>query len=158
MEMGSKSEAPAATAADASLVVACASCGKKNRVARDRLDQARCGSCKQPVLPDHPVTGGDATWQRDVDQAPVPVLVDFWAPWCGPCRAVAPALDKIARERQGRVKIVKVNVDENPATASRFGIQSIPTMMVFRDGQVQDRVAGALPKAAIDARLDKLLG
>jgi thioredoxin len=139
------------------IVVACAQCGQKNRVlAARRGEQPMCGRCKQPVFPDHPVVVSDASWQGEVMAAPLPVLVDFWAPWCGPCRAVAPMLDTIAKDRAGQLKVVKLNVDENPQTASRFGIQAIPTMMVFRDGKVIDQLRGALPKPALDARLDKL--
>jgi thioredoxin 2 len=148
----------AETARDtASLVVACAHCGQKNRVQTQRAGKAAiCGRCKQSVFPDQPVTGTDAAWQAEVEQSPIPVLVDFWAPWCGPCRAVAPALEAIAKERAGRVKVVKLNVDENPRTAARFGIQAIPTMMIFRGTEVVDQIRGALPKPALDGRLDQL--
>ena len=138
------------------VVVSCAQCGQKNRVANGKATAARCGACKQPVFPDHPVTGRDATWVAEVERSALPVLVDFWAPWCGPCRAIAPALEGIARDRAGRLKVVKINVDENPQTAARFSIQSIPTLMVFRDGKMIDQMRGALPKAAIEARLDQL--
>ena len=100
-----------------------------------------------------PVTVTDATFEQEVLRSPIPVVVDFWAPWCGPCRMVAPTLDKLAREWNGRVKIAKVNVDENPRVAERYQVQSIPTMMVVKGGQIADRWAGALPEAPLRARL-----
>lgn len=138
-------------------VIPCAQCGQKNRVLRARAaENPSCGHCKKPVFSDHPVAGSDATWARDVEASPVPVLVDFWAPWCGPCRAIAPALEQIAKERTGKLKVVKINVDDNPTLSARFAIQSIPTLMVFRDGQVADQIRGAMPKSALDARLARL--
>ncbi len=137
---------------------ACAACGQVNRFPRARAaDDPTCGRCGQKVFPRAPVDGSDASFAREVEGCPIPVLVDFWAPWCGPCRAVAPALAQIARERGGRLKVVKVNVDENPRVASRFGIRSIPTMMVFANGRVIDQLQGALPKPQLDARLDRFI-
>lgn len=95
----------------------------------------------------------DKTFEQEVLRSPQPVLVDFWAPWCGPCRMVEPILEKLAREMNGRLRVVKVNVDENPATAQRYGVQSIPTMMVVKNGQVTDRWAGALPEVALRNRV-----
>jgi thioredoxin len=100
----------------------------------------------------------DATFEQEVMRSPQPVLVDFWAPWCGPCRMVEPVLEKLAREMAGRVRIAKVNVDENPRIAGQYGVQSIPTMMVVRDGQVLDRWAGALPEMALRNRIAPWLG
>jgi thioredoxin len=104
-----------------------------------------------------PVNATDATFDGEVLRSALPVVVDFWAPWCGPCRMVAPVLDKLAREWAGRVKIVKVNVDENPASAGRYGVQSIPTMLVVKNGRVVDQWAGALPEPAMRSRLSGLL-
>ncbi len=105
-----------------------------------------------------PLTVTDATFDEQVLRSPLPVLIDFWAPWCGPCHMVAPTVDKLARELQGRLRVVKLNVDENPRVAGQYGVQSIPTMMVFKHGQIADRWMGAQPEAAIRARVQKALG
>lgn len=100
----------------------------------------------------------EADFQVKVLESPVPVLVDFWAPWCGPCRMVAPVLEQLAVEYGERLRIVKVNVDESPQLAQRWGVSSIPTLVAFSGGQQADRVVGALPKAALTQRLERLLG
>lgn len=105
-----------------------------------------------------PRTVTDVTFEQEVMRSPEPVLIDFWAPWCGPCRMVEPTLEKLAREMSGRVRIAKVNVDENPQTAGRYGVQSIPTMMVVKNGQVVDRWAGALPEMALRNRVAPWVG
>jgi thioredoxin 1 len=92
----------------------------------------------------------DATFESEVLKATEPVVVDFWAEWCGPCRMIAPALEEIAGTLNGRVKIVKLNVDENPQTAAKYGIQSIPTLMIFKDGQMASRQIGAAPKQKLE--------
>jgi thioredoxin 1 len=114
---------------------------------------------QQPGTDGHggqPVTVTDASFEQEVMGSSIPVVVDFWAPWCGPCRMVAPVLDKLAREWNGRVKIAKVNVDENPNIAARYRITGIPTMMVVRSGQIIDQWAGALPEPALRQRLSQV--
>ena len=137
-----------------SVIVSCNSCGAKNRVPVSRLeDRPVCGKCKAPLpapsAPNRPVDVSDASFQNEVLAGPLPVLVDCWAPWCGPCKMVAPILDEIAGDYAGRIKVAKLNVDENPGTASQFRIQSIPTMILFKNGREVDRLVGAAPKQGI---------
>jgi thioredoxin 2 len=134
-----------------------------NRVPRDKLAQGltpKCGRCKR-LLPEvaatSPLTVTDATFANEVERSPLPVLVDAWAAWCGPCRMIAPAIDELAVELAGRVRVAKLNVDENPATASRFDLRSIPTLLVIAEGREVDRIVGAQPKQAIRARLERFL-
>jgi len=105
-----------------------------------------------------PLVVGEATFEDQVLRSPLPVLIDFWAPWCGPCRMVAPTVEKLASEMNGRLRVVKVNTDDNPGLMNRFGIQGIPTMMIFKGGQQVDRWTGALPEGAIRQHLKQKLG
>jgi len=100
-----------------------------------------------------PININEDSFERAVVQSPVPVLVDFWAPWCGPCKMIAPVLDEIARENAGSVRVTKVNVDENPSLLARFGIRSVPTLLVFSNGQLRDTVVGATSKQNLLSRL-----
>jgi thioredoxin 1 len=99
----------------------------------------------------------DQTFEVEVINADVPTLVDFWAPWCGPCRMVAPIVEELAGEYDGRVKFVKLNTDENPAVSGRYGIRSIPTLLVFKDGEVKGQIVGFRPKSELKNRLDAVL-
>ena len=128
-------------------IVACPGCTRRNRVPAGSTGKPRCGQC-QAWLP-WIVDAGDADYAAVVEKSPVPVLVDFWAPWCGPCRTVSPALEQLARERAGALKLVKVNVDTAPALSQRFGVQAVPTLLITRGGDVLDRRAGAAPVAAL---------
>jgi thioredoxin 2 len=139
----------------------CPGCGTANRVPRAKLQHGVrpvCGRCKTPLLGDgRPITVTDATFATTVGASPVPVLLDMWAPWCGPCRMVGPVVDQLARELAGRIRVGKLNVDDNPATASRFGVRSIPTLLILRDGAEVDRIVGAVPKQEIVRHLDAFL-
>jgi thioredoxin 2 len=145
-------------------VVACSNCGAKNRVDEARLarGEAKCGRCGTKLSAgandSKPVTITDQSFEREVLQARGrPVLVDCWAPWCGPCRMVGPILDQLAAESAGRYRIAKLNVDDNQQTAARFQIASIPTMLIFKDGQLIDRLIGAQPKEVIAEHLQGAL-
>lgn len=99
----------------------------------------------------------DANFDSDVLQSDLPVLVDFWATWCAPCKAISPLIDTVANEYAGKVKVGKVNVDDNPATPGKYGVRGIPTLVLFKDGQVVDQVVGAVPKSQLDALIAKAL-
>jgi thioredoxin 2 len=103
------------------------------------------------------VTVTDETFKQEVLSSPIPVLVDCWAPWCGPCQMVAPIMEQLASEYGGRVKIAKLNVDDNPLTASHYDMRSIPTLLLFKNGELMNRLVGALPKAAIEQHLISIL-
>lgn len=142
-------------------VITCGNCGTKNHVNPEQaaVRVAKCGKCGVPLgavaeSETKPVVVTDDTFQGLLAETKdLPVLVDAWAPWCGPCRMVGPIMEQLAAEANGRYRIAKLNVDDNPRVASQFQIQSIPTMLVFKNGRLVDRIVGAQPKPAIAARL-----
>jgi len=139
---------------DRGIVVSCAACGKKNRLAYARLGEAvRCGQCKQPLTaPSVPIElHSSADFDRLVAASSLPVVVDYWAPWCGPCRMVTPELQKVAARQAGQLVVVKVNTDELSDLGQRFNIRSIPTLAVFAGGKEVARTTGARPASEIEA-------
>jgi thioredoxin 2 len=132
-------------------ILRCRNCGTKNRIKLDKLSSFPiCGRCKGQIeVPSSPVNIGEKDLNREVLRETLPTAVDFWAPWCGPCRMMGPILDDIARSYTGRIKVVKINSDENPGISTKYGIQGIPTLILFRDGKEVDRLVGAAPKEHI---------
>ena len=139
----------------ASELIRCGHCGTANRVPAAAAGTPRCGKCHQPLpwIAD----ADDATFGDIAEAARVPVIVDLWAPWCGPCRMVSPALEQLARDLAGQVKLVKVNVDASPRISERFGVQAIPTLLVMRGGRVAARQTGAAPLPALRAWVESAL-
>ncbi len=134
------------------LMIRCPHCGATNRVPAERAGESpHCGKCSRPLLAGHPLELGDADFDAVVGAAKVPVLVDFWAPWCGPCRAMAPAFAQAAQQLGDQALLVKVNSDENPRLSQRFGIRSIPTLVRFDQGRETRRQSGAVPASTIVA-------
>jgi thioredoxin 2 len=139
-------------------IIKCENCGIKNRIPLTRMkDYPKCGRCGHPLsMPqvyDHVITVSDRTFQSEVLSFQGAVLVDCWAPWCGPCKMVAPVLDQLATEYVGRLKIVKVNVDQNPLTSTHYNIKSIPTLLFFKNGKLEKSLPGAYPKNEIEKQI-----
>lgn len=144
------------------VLIRCRSCGTRNRIPTAKLqDGPRCGRCKNPFPPipvnRRPVIVTDRTFSDEVIASPLPVLLDCWAAWCAPCGAMAPVLDDLARAYAGRLKVAKLNVDQNPMTASRYNVMSLPMLLFFRDGKIVDSAAGALPRLEIERHLWRFL-
>lgn len=143
----------------APLLLACPHCDALNRVAPERLaDGPRCGGCKRALFDGHPVPLDEAGFRRQLQRAGVPLLVDFWASWCGPCRAMAPEFEAAARELEPFVRLAKVSTEEAPGLAAELGIQGIPLLVLFRDGREVARQAGAMPARRIVAWTRAALG
>jgi len=143
--------------ASTSVVVACPNCGAKNRVSLDSALQKQpvCGKCKAelPAPALDPVTVTDANFSQLIENAPIPVLLDLWAAWCGPCRTIAPTIEMLARELAGKVLVGKLDVDANQRTAARFGVQGIPTLLILKNGREVDRLVGVQSRDQILKKL-----
>jgi len=146
---------------DNSFILACSKCGTKNRIPLSRIEESpKCGKCGTPLsaeIVSKPVDVVDNTFDKIVLDSALPVLVDCWAPWCGPCRAVGPVLDELAVKYKGRLKIAKVNVDENSGIGTRYSISSIPTMFLVKNGKIIDQLVGALPKEELEKQIARIL-
>jgi thioredoxin 2 len=142
-------------------VISCTSCGGSNRVRQDRVLEGLssvCGHCKEPLVVDaEPVNVTDATFSAEVLSHPRPVLVDLWAGWCAPCRMIAPTLKEIAGDLMGRLRIAKVDVDENPRSHASMQVSGIPTLVMFKGGKEVDRVVGALPPRELRAWIERFV-
>jgi thioredoxin len=145
-------------------IIRCPNCGAKNRIDPERIargEEPVCGRCKKTLAATGsrgPIAVSDATWAAEVEQSPIPVLVDFWAAWCGPCRMIGPTIEQLASEFSGRAKVAKLNVDENQRTAVRLNISGIPALVVFKGGREVDRIVGVQPKPVIAQRLERFVG
>lgn len=140
-------------------LITCPSCRTTNRLPPPQPGRkAVCGKCKT-ALPENggPVEVTDTSFSSEVEQSATPVLLDMWAEWCGPCHMLAPTIDQLSSEMAGRVKVAKLNIDESPATANRFGVRSIPTLLVLKGGREVDRLVGVQPKHEIVRRLENVL-
>lgn len=148
----------AATATPRGATVACQFCSTLNRVALERLGQGpKCASCGRPILLDRPLPVTDDAFQPVLAGTDIPILVDFYADWCGPCKVMAPVLDDLARDRMGEVLVLKLDTDRNPVTPNGFGVRGIPTMILFRQGREVARQTGAVPRPQLDAVLERAL-
>ena len=140
------------------MLVACPQCHTLVRVPAARaLDHPKCPRCKAQILPGEPVELDADSFVAHLERTTLPVLVDFWAPWCGPCRMMAPVLDRTAAQRATALRVAKVNTDEQPQLAGRFGIRSIPTMILFREGREIARQSGAVDASTLSRWLDRAL-
>ena len=134
--------------------VPCPFCSTVNRVDLAKVDKGpKCGDCGRPILLDRPIAVSDSAFDQVTTHTTVPVVVDFYADWCGPCKMMAPILDEVARRRQGELLVTKLDTDRNPHTGQRFGVRGIPTLIVFRDGKEVARKVGAVPPGELDAFL-----
>jgi thioredoxin 2 len=139
------------TSTRSTATVACPFCGTLNRVNLERVaDRPKCGSCGKPIWLDRPVAVTGASFDPMINDTTVPVLVDFYADWCGPCKIMAPLLDDVASRRAGQLLVLKLDTDKYPAIQARFGVRGIPTLIVFRDGKEVARRVGAIPPAELE--------
>ncbi len=140
------------------VLVRCPFCSTLNRISLARAkDRPACGECAKPLLLDRPVTITDKDLDRIIAESDPPVVIDFWAEWCGPCKIMAPILDEIARTRTGTMLVGKLDTDRNPAASARYGIRGIPTLIVFHGGKEVARQVGAVPRQKLDEILDRVI-
>ena len=140
------------------LTVRCQFCNTWNRIAAEKVTAGpKCGKCGKPILLERPIPLTDETFSRTISESDIPVAVDFYADWCGPCRMMAPAVDALASHLQGKALVGKLNTDHAARTASGFNIRGIPTLLVIKDGQVKEQIVGAVDKSVITKALDKHL-
>ena len=143
--------------------IRCSACGTKNRIPSDKSGKtAKCGKCSavleiNDLFNERPLIVTDNNFSEKVLKSPIPVLLDCWAPWCGPCKMIGPVMDEIAAEYSGRVRICKLNVDENPHTSAKYNISSIPTMLIFDRAELKETLVGALPKQQIINKISAFL-
>ena len=139
------------------MIITCPSCAQKNRIPASKLAQeARCGQCKTPLDPqDHPIAADPDIFDDITQNATVPILIDFWAPWCGPCRMAAPHLEQVAKQHKGRALVLKVNTDEHPQLAARFQVRGIPHFVVMSGGRVVHSQSGLVPAQTMSQWLDR---
>ena len=137
--------------------VACPFCQTLNRVDMTRVgDRPKCGNCAKPILLDRPIAVSDDAFDKVTGESTVPVVVDFYADWCGPCKIMAPLLDDAAQRRAGQILFAKIDTDRNPRTGPKFGIRGIPTLIAFRNGKEVARRVGAVPPAELDSFLNSI--
>lgn len=140
-------------------LIKCASCGTTNRLPPQPGRKIVCGKCKAPLAePAGPVHVTDSTFVQEIEGSSTPVLLDLWADWCGPCHMLAPVIDQLSSQFAGRAKVAKLDIDANPGTANRFGVRSIPTLLILKGGKEIDRLVGVQPKEEIIRRLEKAIG
>jgi thioredoxin 2 len=146
---------------DNSFILACSECGTKNRIPLSRIEESpKCGKCGASLSVDimnQPVDVTDGTFDKVVFGSALPVLVDCWAPWCGPCKSVGPVLNELAVKYKGRLLIAKINMDENSGIGTKYSILSIPTMFLVKNGKIIDQLVGALPKVELEKQIARIL-
>ena len=139
-----------------SMIRKCTACEQENELPPERLmAAANCGGCAAALAPpSEPLVADESNLDAVIEGTDLPVLVDFWAPWCGPCRAISPIVEELAGEYDGKLKVVKMNVDDNPPTPAKYGVRGIPNLIVFTGGTVHEQIVGAVPKAKLAAAID----